>query len=334
MGPAPAKFESPCRPPAWVRGGHAQTILAHFLPIEEPALTEDARDIELPDGDRLRAFYREGGTGVLVTIFHGLSGDSGADYVRLTQAVARRLGHSVLAVNHRGCGPGRGLARGLYHSGRADDVGAVLSWARETLPERRQLAVGFSLSGNALLLLLSGGAGDARPDGAIAINPPIDLRACSVRISKGLNRIYDLRFVRRCMGTVRERVADGLLAPEFARLQPRSLWDFDELVTAPLGGFADAEDYYRRCSTRERLGTIEVPTVLLTAADDPFVPVEAYRAARTSPSTCLHVEAHGGHVGYLSGGPLGLAPRRWLGPALEHYLRALGGGAASPTRGS
>lgn len=327
MAQAIEPYATPCRPPLWARGGHAQTILAHLIPVAPVGLREGAPGVELHEipvsgADRLRAFYGPGSSGTLVAVFHGLSGDSEADYVRLTVEAARRAGHAVLAVNHRGCGAGRGLARGLYHSGRADDVGAALEWAREHLREERQLAVGFSLSGNALLLLLSGEV-QAAPDGALAINPPIDLRRCSLRISTGLNRVYDRRFVRRCMGAVRQRVADGLLEPEYADLRPRSLWDFDELVTAPLGGFADAEDYYRRCSTRDRLGRIGTPTVIITSEDDPFVAVEDFRRARVSSSTHLHVEQHGGHVGYLTRRASGLGTRRWLEGALGHYLGQL-----------
>jgi predicted alpha/beta-fold hydrolase len=320
-------YTTSCRPPVWARGGHAQTILAHLIPVAPVGLGPGASGVErhevpLSDGDRLCVFYRAGTSGVLVPIFHGLSGDSDADYVRLAVEAAQRAGHSVLAVNHRGCGAGRGLARGLYHSGRSDDVGAVLAWARTHLPEERMLAVGFSLSGNALLLLLSE-TEEAHPDGAIAINPPIDLRHCSERISSGLNCLYDRRFVRRCMGLVRERVADGLLEAEYARLRPRSLWDFDELVTAPLGGFVDAEDYYRRCSTRDRLKSIEVPTVVITSEDDPFVSAEILRRAPLSCSTHLHIERHGGHVGYLTQGASGLGAQRWLEGSLGHYLALL-----------
>ncbi|MFT7668871.1 MAG: putative alpha/beta-fold hydrolase [Planctomycetota bacterium] len=315
----------PCRPPFWARGGHSQTILAHLWPTGAAPLNERSPGTEVHDipvgndGDRLRTFYSKGTSGVLVAIFHGLSGDSNADYVRLTIAAARGLGHSVLAVNHRGCGAGRGLARGLYHSGRADDLGAVLEWARTSLSETKQLAVGFSLSGNALLLLLSGSYG-TRPDAGIAINPPIDLEKCSDRLSSQANKIYDKRFVRRCLRAVRERMEDGLIEAGYELPRVQSLRDFDERITAPFAGFQDAEDYYRRCSTFRQLDQINVPTVILSSADDPFVGLGDLQDATLSPSIHLHIEQSGGHVGYLERGRFTIAARHWLGGALTHYL--------------
>ena len=315
--------------PLWARGAHAQTIAAHLLPSPWPALVPGeagvtAHDVPLPDGDRLRALHRPGTSGALVAIFHGLSGDTESDYVRLTASVAAELGHGVLAVNHRGCGAGRGLARGMYHSGRGDDCGEVFAWARKALPEARQVAVGFSLSGNALLHLLSGGGPREHwPDAALAINPPIDLRACSLALMQGVNRLYEARFVRRCTEAIREREVDRLLPAGFDVPKVKTLWEFDERVTAPLGGFADAEDYYRRCSTRERLAAIERPAAILHAADDPFVPFASYQDLALSDAVHLHVEPRGGHVGYLSSAGARLAPRRWLGGALGHYVGAL-----------
>lgn len=330
MSAAIAPYAELCRPPLWARSGHAQTILAHLLPLAAPALVEGtdgatALEVPLSDGDRLRALYQPGTSGRLVALFHGLSGDAQADYMRLAARVALAAGHSVLAVDHRGCGAGRGLARGLYHSGRADDLGAVLAWCARELPEERRLVVGFSLSGNALLLLLARGAGElgeaALPHGGVAVNPPVDLERCSYRISRGLNRLYDRRFVRRCTRALEERVADGLLEPGYRIPRVRTLWDFDEEVTAPLGGFADARDYYRRCSTAKLLEGVERPVVVITAVDDPFVSPGDFGPA--SSSLHLHVEATGGHVGYLEGGATGLGARRWLDGALAHYLREL-----------
>lgn len=320
-------YPKPCRPPLWARTGHGQTILSHFIPTRAPDLKAgtagvEVHDIPLPCGDKLRAFYAAGSTGILVAVFHGLSGDTSADYVRKTARLVRAAGHSVLAVNHRGCGAGRGLARGVYHSGRSDDVGAVFSWARGALPETRHVGVGVSLSGNALLLLLTQ-QGPGQPDAAIAINPPANLEHCSKRISSGINRLYDWRFVRACTELLHERRADGLLPDDFEIPRVSTLWEFDEEVTAPLGGFASALDYYQRCSTYELFDRIERPTVIITSQDDPFVPVADFESARSVPAIHLHVERFGGHVGYLERGPLPFTGRKWIDGAVAHYLSEL-----------
>ncbi|MFT7485626.1 MAG: putative alpha/beta-fold hydrolase [Candidatus Paceibacteria bacterium] len=330
----PKPYGTACTPPFWARGGHSQTILAHIIPTAARGLDAAdpnvrSLDIALGDGDQLRAYYAPGTSGTLVAAFHGLSGNSTSDYMRLAMASARRAGHSLLAVNHRGCGTGRGLARGLYHSGRGDDLGAVFAFARRELNEPRILAVGYSLSGNALLHLLSDESAKERwPAGALAINPPIDLHSCSEHISSGLSRIYDLRFVRRCLGILREREEDGLLPAGYVIPRPRTLREFDDLVTAPLSGFLNADDYYARCSTAGRLARIERPTVIVHSQDDPFVTAQTFLQADLSPMIHLHLEQHGGHVGYLTKRApqqgLGIKnAEKWLGGALDHYLGEL-----------
>ena len=237
-------------------------------------------------------------------------------------ALARKLGHHVWTVNHRGCGEGRGLAKKPYHSGSGDDLGAAFAAARTRHPHLRQLAVAYSLSANALLLNLGGGLPEtaAQPDAAIAVNPPIDLGACSDAIHRGLSRLYELRFIRRCRRAIQERVADGLIPAIYQTWPTMSLRQFDDAYTTKAGGFRDAEDYYARCSARSHLSKISVPTVILMAQDDPFIPWQHAAEAQPSPAVHLHLEARGGHMGYLS---RDLPGHRWLPYAVEHYARQL-----------
>jgi len=294
----------PCRPPAWARGGHAQTIWGHLLPCDAPRIRGERAEIALADGDRLVLFHEPGTTDTVVYLFHGLGGDSDADYVRRAARALRP--HSVVALNHRGCGAGRGLARGPYNSGSAPELAEAIAWGRRRHPRARHVAIGFSLSGNALLLLLARGGG---PDAAIAVNPPIDLAACSAAISRGFNRVYDARFVLGCW---RDPRAKG------HGIRPwHTLRDVDERYTARAAGYRDADDYYATCSAGPRLGRIGRPTVILTAADDPFVPVESF--ASVPPVVHLHVEPVGGHVGYIA------HDGRWLDRALPAYVESLRG---------
>jgi predicted alpha/beta-fold hydrolase len=319
-----SRYAPSCTPPVWAGGGHAQTILGHSLPSPGARAAEvpGARRLEVPlaDGDRLVAFALPGTSGVRVHLFHGLSGDVDSDYMRRTAAVLRELGHEVWLVNHRGCGLGRGLAAGTYHSGVSPDMQAVLALSRSEAPALLHLVIGFSLSGNVALLLAGQGL-EPLPDGLIAVNPPVDLARASVAIGKGLNRLYELRFLWRLRRAVRERELDGLVAERIAIPRLATLMDFDDLYTAPRSGFADGADYYRRCSSLPHLGRIATPTVIVTAGDDPFVEPEAYREARLPESVLLHVEPVGGHVGYLARDGLGW--RHWLDGALVHYVEAL-----------
>jgi hypothetical protein len=184
----------------------------------------------------------------------------------------------------------------------------------------RHSAVGFSLSGNALLLLLSGARGGTLPDCAVAVNAPIDLGRCALRLKAGFNRVYDLRFVALCAAAIQARRRAGLVREEY-RIPPlATLYDFDDLYTAPAGGFKNREDYYRSCSAKDKLASIGTPTVLITAKDDPFVGFEDYASAALGSSVHLHAEDVGGHMGYLSAKRTPLGSKRWLDYALREYL--------------
>lgn len=318
------RYSRPCRPPAWARGGHAQTLWAHVLPVGAAPLStragEERREIALGDGDRLVAHVFPGTSGVRVHLFHGLSGDADSDYVCRTATVLAARGHSVWAANHRGCGAGRGLAAKPYHSGSSADLAAVLAASWAEAPELVHLALGFSLSGNALLLM----AAEKRAPwlrGLIAVNPPIDLARAALDIRHGLCRLYELRFLWRLRRAIRERERDGLARRRQDIPLSASLREFDELYTAPEGGFANADDYYARCSAGPRLAEVTTPGVILTAADDPFVALAAYEGLALSAQLLLHVELCGGHVGYLE--RHGALARHWLDGALIHYVEAL-----------
>jgi predicted alpha/beta-fold hydrolase len=308
----------PCLPPLWARGGHAQTILAHIFPSR--MLDKKGRRIEigLEDGDKLVGFVHPGTSNIVLYLFHGLAGSTDSGYMHRTARIALALGHTVIMANHRGCGEGAGLARGPYHSGRAEDLSAVIGFGRKNFPKHRHLAVGFSLSGNALLLLLAGQRGEEKPDLAISVNAPIHLESVAYALKKGLNRLYDIDFVRRCRRDVRRARPGEIQFPLW-----NTLHDFDTIYTAPAGGFKNREEYYETCSTWELLSKIKTPTLIMTTKDDPFVSFEHYRLAKLSPHVQLHVEEFGGHMGYLTAAKTPLGSRRWLDYALHEGIQAL-----------
>ena len=301
-----------CVPPLWARGPHLQTIAANFLPGPAPLPWERMR-LDLDDGDALALRVLHGTSGVAVHLFHGLGGSADGHYLVRAAARFRAAGHSVLAANHRGAGEGAGRARHSYHSGSTGDMAAVLRLGRALFPGQLQVAMGFSISGNMLLLLLGRGGPDL-PDRAIAVNPPVDLERCSRRLGVGFNRVYDRYFVRKLTREV-------MLRPGAEPLGPiASLRAFDASYTAVQGGFPSREAYYAQCSSAPLLRGIRVPTVILTSRDDPFAPAGDILASALSPAVHLHVESTGGHMGYLS---RNLKGWRWLDYALEHYLGAL-----------
>jgi hypothetical protein len=308
-----ARLELGCDPPFWARGPHLQTVLANYLPDTPPDLPWERVRLDLEDGDALALRVLPGASGVVVLLFHGLGGSADGHYLRRAAARFRARGHGVVAVNHRGAGEGAGWARRPYHSGATGDLEAALGFTRARFPGCLLAAVGFSISANILLLLLGRG-GVNLPDRAIAVNPPADLEACSLRLLRGFNRCYDRYFVRSLRKDVLARPGAPALPPT------PTLRAFDAAYTAPQAGFPSRDAYYAQCSCGPHLADIRVPTVILSSLDDPIATGGDVLACTVSPSVHVHMEAKGGHMGYLS---RNLPGYRWLDHALERYLEAL-----------
>jgi predicted alpha/beta-fold hydrolase len=311
----------PCLPPRWASGGHQQTVLGHLWP--SPRLENKGQRIEIPvsGDDRLVGLLTPGKSKVVIYLFHGLAGSVDSSYMHRTAIHLGGLGHSIFMVNHRACGEGAGLASLPYHSGRAEDLSSAIEVGRSRFPEHKHLAIGFSLSGNALLLLMTGKRGTTQPDMAFSVNAPIDLHQAARALREGFNRVYDLKFYLQCRRDVlysRKKDAPKVNIPRLATLH-----DFDNLYTAPAGGFKNREDYYSSCSTVDLLDQIQRPTLLLTAKDDPFVGYESYARAPRSPATHLHIEDFGGHMGYISRETTPLGTKRWLDYAVVEGVKAL-----------
>ena len=307
-----------CHKPFYAPNGHSQTLLGFLFPSQK--LTEWGRKVELKlaDGDCLVGRFIEGVKPSIIYLFHGLSGSISSNYMQRTALLAIAQGHSVFLVNHRGCGEGQGLARLPYHSGRAEDLSAAISYGKKLFPTYKHLAIGFSLSGNALLLLLTGRRGDVKPDYAITVNAAIHLEQSAHQLKVGLNKIYDREFVKVCTQDVRRVHGDAYHFPK-----GMDLYEFDRLYTAPVGGFKSREDYYASCSTYSCLHEIQTPLVILSAKDDPFVLSEYYEKARLSSSTFLHLEEFGGHLGYLTSKNTVFGTKRWLDYALDKMIQEL-----------
>lgn len=307
----------PCSPPWWAKTGHLQTILGHLL--DSPKFSEKGEVVTIPlesPAENIHSTYFRGEIPKVVYLFHGLGGSAEATYMQRTAVVARKLGYHVFVNNHRGCGLGAGLASEPYHSGRAEDLSKVIEFGRARFPDFEHIAIGFSLSANALLLLAAGVRADVLPDIAIAVNGPVHLDKASVKLSQGLNLIYNLRFMRQLKNYIKINRPS-----EVSRLENTfDLRTFDEVYTAPLGGFKNRRDYYETCSANKYLSKIKIPTVIITAQDDPFVSADDYLGAILPEHVILQVEEHGGHMGYLS---QDAKDHRWLDEALYQYLEAI-----------
>ncbi len=304
-----------------------QTVVGRYWGGSRGWLDAESFEIELGDGDRLvvlesvpPGWERSRPAAVLV---HGLAGCADASYmVRVARRVLE-LGVRVVRVNLRGAGRGFGLARGIYHAGRSDDVREVVRWLHQRAPGSPIGLVGFSLGANLVLKAAAEAADSPAPglDCVLAANPPIHLASCIQLMRKPENRLYDWNFVRWLRAMV-ER-----LHRRFPDLGPtgmkgvRSVYEFDDRYTAPRGGFRSADDYYEKCSLVEALPRIAVPGIVVHAVDDPFVTYEPWLGALRPPHLSLELLAHGGHLGYLSERPW-LGDRRWLDLRMAAWLKS------------
>jgi predicted alpha/beta-fold hydrolase len=315
------------RPAWWLPGAHLQTIVptlstAPWLPgpTERRVVRVSTGSAVRLDVDRPRGPAR----GPLLLV-HGLGGSSESVYVRLAARHALERGFVTARMNLRNCGGTEHLADTLYNAGQSGDVGhAVADLSSAGLP-RPIVVVGFSLGGN-LALLHAGREGAACvADAVVGINPPIALEACVDAIERPRNRIYQAYYVlklRRQLASIAAVRPLGCPVPSLRSIG--SVRCFDERFTAPDGGFASAHEYYERSSAAPVIGGIRRPALVISAADDPFVPCSIFDGHRSVAGLRLVHPARGGHCGYWQSG----TPRSWAARVVVDFAESIAAGQA------
>lgn len=296
------------RPAWWIPGAHAQTLWGKFF-RPRPALPTRIERWETPDGDFVDLHRLDGPIGAPRLLFlHGLEGTIRSHYVGGFFQQAKDRGWAADLLLFRGCGDEPNRMPRFYHSGETDDVRFVLDRILREHPDSPIVLAGVSLGGNVLLKFLGelGAAVPRRIRAAATVSVPFDLERGCRFISRGFSRVYDRHFLK----TLRAKAFAKL--DRFPGLFDRStlaaadsIYAFDDAVTAPVHGFADALDYYSRSSSLGWIGRVAIPTLLLNAVDDPFLPAEVLDEVRSvaaqNPHLTLEFPAHGGHVGFVAG---------------------------------
>tara|TARA_B110001454_G_scaffold218991_1_gene249045 strand:+ start:87325 stop:88317 length:993 start_codon:yes stop_codon:yes gene_type:complete len=309
-------------PPYWAPEGHSQTLVAHLAaPLIGPKISfhdENKKLIScLEDDDKLLIKYHLRDQKKWVLLAHGLAGDSESQYIKRMTRLALEKNISVLRFNHRNCGESVGYANKTYHAGRGEDIYAAANWVRSNYPGSEIIVVGFSLSGNTVLDMAIRFEDKIDIKCTIAVNAPIDLTQASINIAQKENLAYNKYFARLLhlsnMNLAKKQkgglgeVIRNTKVPRFA-----VLGDFDQLFVAPLNGFKDAWDYYKQCSTIDRLDAIKSPVTILMAKDDPIVPFRMYEGKKFNSNFQVRIEKTGGHLGYLSQSKTPLGDNRWM----------------------
>ena len=297
------------RAPAWLPGGQLQTLYAALL-APRPRVAYIRERWDTPDGDFIDLDWtgqspNNDASRPLVVLFHGLEGGSNSQYAAALMAAARAREWRGVVVHFRGCSGEPNRLRRAYHSGDSGEIDWILRRLRDSRPTSPVFAAGVSLGGNALLKWLGEQriAANKIVDAAAAISAPVDLMASGDALGRGFNLIYTRNFLATLRRKTLAKLAlfPGLCDRELM-LASRTLREFDNLVTAPLHGYRDTDDYWTRASAMPGLRHITVPTLMINALNDPFLPAAALPAANAvSPAVTCEFPATGGHVGFVTG---------------------------------
>lgn len=300
----PIIHHSSYRPPVLLHNGHLQTIIPTLFRRVAGVVYTRMR-VATPDGDFLDVDTSRVGKDRVVIVAHGLEGNSNRPYVVGMVKAFNRAGWDAVAWNFRGCGgePNRKLRS--YHSGATEDLEVVVKRVVGTGRYATVGLVGFSMGGNIVLKYLGeqGKRVDSRIRAAAAFSVPCDLASAALKMGSRANRLYMRRFLRMLHDKIQAKMElfPGCI-DDRGYEHIRTFKEFDERYTAPLCGFASAEDYWARASSKPLLGAIRVPALLVNALDDPFLPPSCYphTEAASNPFLFLETPRTGGHVGFLS----------------------------------
>jgi predicted alpha/beta-fold hydrolase len=299
--------------PWWLPGGHLQTIWANQVAsdtLTAPVPWQRER-IDTPDGDFIDIDHCPGpqAHSPLIVLFHGLEGSSRSHYARAMAAWALHTGHHLAVPHFRGCSAELNRAPRAYHSGDHAEIDHILQHlvrGHRAQGGRQAHAVGISLGGNALMLwaAMQGVGARLTLDSVTSVCSPLDLSESGHAMGRGINRlIYTPYFLRsmRPKAEAKWRQHPGLFDLQALR-RVQDLYQFDQVFTAPLHGFASTEDYWQRASAKPHLSAIRIPAYIINALNDPFIPASSLPGPEAVSSSChlIYTQA-GGHVGYVKG---------------------------------
>jgi predicted alpha/beta-fold hydrolase len=321
--------QAPFVPHPAIKNGHAQTIFGSLIRRRTPLLNGlakprffDVAPATQVSGDC--SWQEDRLTKPTLLLLHGMEGSISSGYMMGTAEQALAAGFNVVRINHRNCGGTEHLTPTLYHAGLTDDLRVIIKELVERDGLKEIYVAGFSLGGNVVVKMAGeyGAAVPAEVKGIIAVSPSIDLTVCADAIEMRSNFIYHIRFIHSLRNRMRRKAK---LFPEYydaSKLQ--GVWTirkFDDIYTSRHAGFRDVADYYERASAIGFVKEIKVPTLILHAKDDPFIPFASFesREVRENPHVVLLATEQGGHVGFISASKEA-ANRFWYEKQIVEYV--------------
>jgi len=316
--------ESSFSPAWWLKNAHCQTIAAKFFRRHHTIETTE-QTLELPDGDFIDLAWTEKVSSAcsrpIVAVLHGLEGSKNSHYAKGMLSAIKAQGWVGVLMHFRGCSGRPNRMAKSYHSGQTCDVDYFSQYLATAYPESKKAIVGFSLGGNVLTKYLAEQKQNIYQAAGV-ICAPLDLSSCCDRINRGFSRVYQKYLVDMLKASTIKKINAKLLHHVNSKHLDsiRSIRDFDQMITAPVNGFRDANDYYQQASGREVLKQITTPCLIIHASDDPFLCHKNTTAVTTLPKQItFEISARGGHVGFISGkNPF--KPQYWLEQRIPEFF--------------
>lgn len=312
-------------PAWWLKNPHLQTVAAKFIRRNYILKTTD-ETLELPDGDFIDLAWTEqvspSCSRPIVAVLHGLEGSKNSHYAKGMLSAIKAKGWVGVLMHFRGCSGRPNRMAKSYHSGQTCDVDYFSQYLASHYPKAPKAILGFSLGGNVLAKYLAEQKQNIY-QAACVICAPLDLSSCCDRINQGFSRVYQKYLVDMLRASTIEKIDAKLLTDiDVNKLNKiRTIRDFDQMVTAPINGFIDANDYYQKASGREVLAQITTPCLIIHATDDPFLCNENITAISSLPKQItFEVSDYGGHVGFIAGkNPF--KPKFWLEQRIPEFFK-------------
>lgn len=318
-------IKSPFQPPKWLASCHLQTILPIF---NQPSHMMHVRHerLYLPDGDFLDLAWADenlSNRSPLIILLHGIAGNVNSHYVKRVFNAIHQAGYRSVLIHFRGAGATPNLKPKAYHSGTTEDLNYVIDYLSYNQPHCKKGVIGFSLGGNVLLKWLGETQYMKPVDLGIAVSVPFDLSICANILNQGVGKMYQAYLLRDMKFLTQRKlhqVGPIIGISESQLMSISSIREFDEIITSPLYGFEDADDYYRKASCRMYLRNISNKTLIIHAKDDPFMSPEVIPTqTELSETTKMELSEKGGHLGFINGQDR-MFPNFWLPQRIIHYL--------------